>query len=208
MLSGELPFDAEAPGDVIIRIATEDPPDLLTLQPDLPERLVDVVRRAMQREPDDRYPSASAMQAALIDLLASPDEPEREEPTAPWSPRSAPPEALARDRSLGLRGGVVALVTGGLIALGLALWASSDVDVPTASEPPADPDPPRALLVEPVDTLARVPVPRREEPTTSEEPPPAVPESRATRPALPPRVPPAPRPPPPRAEGLLRDPGF
>jgi serine/threonine-protein kinase len=71
LLTGALPFDAEAIGDVIVQVATKEPPDLATLRPDLKGPLANVVRRAMQRDPDERYQSAREMRTDLLFAVAA-----------------------------------------------------------------------------------------------------------------------------------------
>ncbi len=70
MLSGRLPYDADAVGDVIIQIATEEPPDLATLRPDLAGPLTAVVMKALSRRPEDRFATARDMRAALLAATA------------------------------------------------------------------------------------------------------------------------------------------
>ena len=66
LLTGTLPYDAEAIGDVIIQIATEEPPDFATLRPDLGGPVAAVIKRAMSRSPADRFPDAREMRTALL----------------------------------------------------------------------------------------------------------------------------------------------
>jgi serine/threonine-protein kinase len=64
-LSGRLPFDAEAMGELLISIATDEPTPLSEIRPDLPVELCDVIGRALAKNPADRFPTARAMRAAL-----------------------------------------------------------------------------------------------------------------------------------------------
>jgi len=64
-LTGELPFDAEAVGDLLVTIATGEAVPVASLRPDLPRRLSDIVAKAMSKKPDDRYDSALSMRLAL-----------------------------------------------------------------------------------------------------------------------------------------------
>ncbi|MFK7991566.1 MAG: serine/threonine-protein kinase [Sandaracinaceae bacterium] len=70
LLSGQLPFDAEAIGDVIIQIATAAPPDFAQLRPDLAGPLEQVVKKAMQRDPADRFQTSREMRKALLAAAA------------------------------------------------------------------------------------------------------------------------------------------
>ncbi len=70
LLTGTLPFDDPAPGDVIIRIATSAPPSLSSVRPELEGPLEQLVQRALSRAPSDRFPTARAMHAALLEAAA------------------------------------------------------------------------------------------------------------------------------------------
>ena len=70
LLTGQLPFDADAVGDIIIQIATADPPAFSALRPDLAGPIEHVVQRAMARKKEDRYESAREMRAALLGAVA------------------------------------------------------------------------------------------------------------------------------------------
>jgi eukaryotic-like serine/threonine-protein kinase len=65
MLSGQLPFDAPNYNALLIKILTEEPPDLLTLNPDIPVEMVDAVRKAMSRNPADRFQDCVEFQQVL-----------------------------------------------------------------------------------------------------------------------------------------------
>ena len=70
LLTGQLPFDADAVGDIIIQIATADPPAFSALRPDLEGPIEHVVQKAMARKKEDRYESAREMRAALLGAVA------------------------------------------------------------------------------------------------------------------------------------------
>jgi hypothetical protein len=64
-LTGALPFDGETPMAVAMRHVTVPAPPLRTRRPELPRGVERVVMRALRKDPDDRYPTAAAMEAAL-----------------------------------------------------------------------------------------------------------------------------------------------
>ncbi|MBN1608740.1 MAG: protein kinase, partial [Polyangiaceae bacterium] len=70
MLSGTKPHDGESYNEILIRIVTQSPVPLDALCPDLPAGLIAVVRRAMAREPAQRYQSAFEFANALATLGA------------------------------------------------------------------------------------------------------------------------------------------
>ncbi len=67
--TGEVPFESENPGDVLVQVATEEVPSLALSRPDLPAALVAVVARACQRDPADRFGDAREMRDALLAVL-------------------------------------------------------------------------------------------------------------------------------------------
>jgi serine/threonine protein kinase/tetratricopeptide (TPR) repeat protein len=89
LLTGRPPFRAEKPLAVLLKIVTETPPRPRQLRPDLPPWLEEVIVRAMQREPADRFASCEEMTAALT------REAPRATPTAPVMP-AAVSDALAK----------------------------------------------------------------------------------------------------------------
>jgi hypothetical protein len=72
-LSGKLPYESEASGDLIILIVTGGAPELDTLGLAIPRPLAEVVARAMQVDPRDRYQTAREMQEALLEAARSID---------------------------------------------------------------------------------------------------------------------------------------
>jgi serine/threonine-protein kinase len=69
--SGEVPFDSENPGDVLIAVATEEPTPLGELRPDLPEAVVEIVHRALRKDPAERFATAREMRDAVLQVLQS-----------------------------------------------------------------------------------------------------------------------------------------
>ena len=55
MLAGRRPFTGETNGQVLHRLVTVDPEPLSSLRPDIPPALGDIVMRALQKAPGDRY---------------------------------------------------------------------------------------------------------------------------------------------------------
>jgi uncharacterized RDD family membrane protein YckC len=65
MLAGRAPFDGQSTTSLIERVATEPPPSLTTVRPDLPRRLALVVAKCLAKTPAERYGSYAALAAAL-----------------------------------------------------------------------------------------------------------------------------------------------
>lgn len=69
--AGFTPFESENAGDVLIKVAIEDPISLAEIRPDLPSELVAMVHKALAKDPNDRYEDARAMREAIHDVLAT-----------------------------------------------------------------------------------------------------------------------------------------
>ena len=65
MLTGKKPYDADSPMSVAVRHITEPIPDILQDRPDLPIDVDTVIRTAMAKDKEDRYPTAAHMARAL-----------------------------------------------------------------------------------------------------------------------------------------------
>ncbi|MFI4926106.1 MAG: CHASE2 domain-containing protein [Burkholderiales bacterium] len=70
MLTGALPFRGESMAELMYKIANEDAPDLRLVRHDLPQRLAEVVARALARKPDLRYPDGDDFARDLRAVLA------------------------------------------------------------------------------------------------------------------------------------------
>jgi hypothetical protein len=65
MITGRKPFDAESMHAVLFKIMQEEPPPLRQVAPGTPDALVQVVERALAKNPADRFPNASEMLAGI-----------------------------------------------------------------------------------------------------------------------------------------------
>ncbi len=65
LLSGVRPFEADSAAALLNNIRTASPAPLLSLRPELPERLHVVVRNCLEKDRGQRYPSADALRTAL-----------------------------------------------------------------------------------------------------------------------------------------------
>jgi len=69
LLGGDLPYDGESPGEIALKHTEEPIPALRTLRPEVPEALEMVVRVALAKSPDARFPSAAALAQALLSAV-------------------------------------------------------------------------------------------------------------------------------------------
>jgi serine/threonine-protein kinase len=69
-ITGQVPFEAKTLNELIFRIVLEAPPPIETLVPEVDPAFVAIVKKAMAREPSERYASAEEMHAALSRWLS------------------------------------------------------------------------------------------------------------------------------------------
>ncbi|MGB3712888.1 MAG: protein kinase [Candidatus Promineifilaceae bacterium] len=69
MTTGQLPFAGDAPMSTMLMHLREPVPNASEINPELPSTLDDVLKRAMAKEPADRYDSAQVLTAAVVSVL-------------------------------------------------------------------------------------------------------------------------------------------
>jgi len=142
MLAGHPPFQGDEPMSVMFAHCHTQPPDLRATVPELPDGCAAVVRRAMPKQPADRFPSAEAMRAKLDELLAGRVV---DEPTLVDQPR-LPPATMVMEREAS--GGMTRrrwLATIPVAAAGLAAagyfgfdWRRKGISLPPPDSPHAE----------------------------------------------------------------------
>ncbi len=65
MLAGELPFNAPTVAGILMKQITEPAPDIRRVRPDVPEDLALAVARCLEKDPENRWPTADALRRAL-----------------------------------------------------------------------------------------------------------------------------------------------
>ena len=122
ILAGELPFPGESFLAVAMKHVHEPPPNLLEKRPEVPIRIAAAVDRALEKNPEERFPTMDAFAAELETCLAELDRVDDGDATvviaAPGRPRARRavhrwPLAIGLLAVLG-----VALLVAGLLALG------------------------------------------------------------------------------------------
>src|SRR5439155_16966585 len=88
-LTGSHVHEAETSNEALLRAMTTPAPALRSVLPEVDPKVAAVVDKALAFEPDDRWPDARAMQAAVRDALGSVD-PTRSLPGALLGPSSGP----------------------------------------------------------------------------------------------------------------------
>ncbi|MHC4914672.1 MAG: serine/threonine-protein kinase [Planctomycetota bacterium] len=136
MLCGAVPFKGKSAIAVLRKQIDEPPPSILENRPELPVELESSVHRALAKVPDERYGSASAMAADLIQLGHTPELAELAATSLPATARTiiaapasgpaapgAPTDPTMRHPSArrGLGGRKLAAVIGAAVLLGVLL---------------------------------------------------------------------------------------
>jgi hypothetical protein len=94
MLTGSLPFSAPSVAGILMKQITEPAPDLRKQRPDTPEDLALAVARCLEKDPENRWPTAEALRRALENRTAG-----EYEPTRSWRGSGiAPPWDAPRGR--------------------------------------------------------------------------------------------------------------
>lgn len=73
MLTGTVPFEADSTVSVALMHLQEKPVPPKELVPDLPNSLNDIVLKALEKEPENRYQTARAMRGDLVRSLSDPN---------------------------------------------------------------------------------------------------------------------------------------
>lgn len=90
LLSGQKPFAGDSPTAVAYQIMQVEPPSVASLVPELPAEVAQIVARALQKNPEDRYSRASEMASDLqvVKMMAD----------VPLSPVAGAPDATSTGR--------------------------------------------------------------------------------------------------------------
>jgi hypothetical protein len=65
MLTGELPFNSPTVAGILMKQITEPAPDVRSRRPDVPEELALAVSRCLEKDPENRWPSADSLRRSL-----------------------------------------------------------------------------------------------------------------------------------------------
>ena len=72
MATGQLPFTADTPVSVALMQVNDDPTPPREINPHIPQGLEQIILRAMEKNPDERYQSAEEMLSQLLKLRENP----------------------------------------------------------------------------------------------------------------------------------------
>jgi serine/threonine-protein kinase len=68
MATGKHPFQADSSAEVISSILSHHPPEVAEVRQELPDYLSDVIKRCLEKNPEDRYQSARGLEEDLVKL--------------------------------------------------------------------------------------------------------------------------------------------
>jgi len=190
LLTGQRAFDGRQVEETLAKVASQQPAPIATISPDVPPELVQIVERAMAKDPAQRYQTAAEMRNDLV-LIAARDESGRRATLTPGT--------IEKDRpNLRLRYAIGAVA---LLAAVAVLILDRGRPAPETSRPPdaaqagktleIPAPPPATIAPAPSDTRkqARLDAPATQKPVVAARPAAAV---RAARVQNPPRRPPQP----------------
>jgi serine/threonine protein kinase len=133
MVTGARAFKGESALSTLTAILRDDARPMAELAPGVPAKLDAMIRRCLQKRPDDRWQSMGELRAALERLKQESDSGALYLPVPPASPAapSAPPEKSSKMMIAILFGVLVVCVAG----IGLWSWATRRPTIPPASSP-------------------------------------------------------------------------
>src|SRR2546427_3110266 len=104
MLAGELPFQAPTVPGILMKHITERAPLITDRRPEVPEDLAACVMRSLEKDPEDRWPTADALRRALEARSATMHRARRSSGSSPSrGTRAPPPSAPLLPRGAGGR---------------------------------------------------------------------------------------------------------
>lgn len=132
-LTGRLPFDESTPIAMLVEKVRKPARPLLEQRPDLPPAVARAVMRALERQPERRFPTCEAFAEAFAGGAGAPTT-SRRAPSPPASGTPAPrgPRVRGPGYALGLLAGV--------LALGAVIWRVLPGDGPRAPAWPSRPE--------------------------------------------------------------------
>lgn len=71
LVCGKLPFEGDSMAQLMFRIASEPPTDILTVRPDVPPCVVEIINKALAKQVEERYQTGAEMAEAIRGCAAS-----------------------------------------------------------------------------------------------------------------------------------------
>jgi eukaryotic-like serine/threonine-protein kinase len=134
LLTGEVPFPGENFVAVAMKHINDPAPDLLERRPDVPPRLAAAVDRALQKDPNDRFPSMHDFAAELDATLAELGSPDGDRTAIVRRPAAQPARSRTVRRSrLPVLLSALALLAAAAVLAGVLALGGSKKGPPPAS---------------------------------------------------------------------------
>ena len=138
MLTGQVPFDGESMGSILIKQVIEAPPAPRGLSPMIPPAVEQIILRCLAKSPDARFQTMAVLRAALMDpdryLVSSPPMMPAAQPSA--AAQATTMYAVGTNAALGMQA-TAALPAANTRALGLAqLGGAPTAAIAIAPAPP------------------------------------------------------------------------
>jgi serine/threonine protein kinase len=99
MLTGELPYHAENPMKLVLKQIMDPVPDILSINPDLPPECDAIIRKAMAKDPEERYSNALELAYDLKDMAGGGIQPSYPPAARPY-PEKHPPAVKEAPRQI------------------------------------------------------------------------------------------------------------
>ncbi len=159
LLAGRRAFDGRSIDETLEQVIASHPRSIEKIRPDTPEPLIAIVRKAMARDPDQRYSKAADFRNALADFVDG-----SRAPSADVSVAARPADAEAAGRPARRRWRVVAGALAGAAAIAIIAFALQPAPPPpVAAQAAPVPLTPPVQAAPPVEVPAAPPVPSAEE---------------------------------------------
>ncbi len=136
LLCGRRAFDGRTVDETLDQVLSANPKSVDRVRPETPPALVEIVRKAMAREPAARYQKAAELRNALADFVDGSRAPAADTAVAARATEARVATVPARKRALSARA-MVAIVTGAVAIIVLVAALRREQPPPTRVEPVA-----------------------------------------------------------------------
>ncbi|MGQ5524218.1 serine/threonine-protein kinase [Chitinimonas sp. PSY-7] len=189
VLTGKRPFDGDHMASIAYKILHEKPADIRSLNPTVPDWLVDVVMRCLEKAPEARFITAKEARGALREVQLPKTEPVPapvSNPAPPPAPKPKPtssPMVEKRSKKTELPILPIIAATAGVLLIGVGfLWLRHDTR-PTTPKTPNSQSVQPAVATTPVPPPAPAPTEPPSAPIESKPEPGTTSEAGATTPS-------------------------
>ncbi|MDQ3188145.1 MAG: serine/threonine protein kinase [Pseudomonadota bacterium] len=160
LLCGRRAFDGRTVDETLDQVLVANPKSVDRIRPETPPALVDIVRRAMSKEPAGRYQKAAELRNALADFVDGSRTPAVD---AAFTARASEPKAASKSRKRAFSGrAVVAILTSAVAVIVLIAALRRDREPPVVRAaipaPVSEPQPVTVPVTEPPPAPAAEPI--------------------------------------------------